>query len=318
MRSRTWRSTRAISSSPISSASSWRFVCGGACEFARAGKRRFARARRAADKPHGRRGIRRPVCRETPLPHLPAQACGEAQARARADRGARALPSAQAQAGAPGEEAHRAPDLPQPPRGAESPLAAGVASASAAGSPAALRDAFSADDLVVVGMRPDPEGERRTAPKSPEKQDASNLLRPAGFVVRQSTIREPIEFSGLRIGLDLTIPRSRVEFDEPASKLRQFFGRQAFNLLFELFDFSHRLVPGLRKMVFYPVLPTHERKERWPKPIGSSATTRSRTPMRSRLTRRSPRRLCRRRAGATWCAATPRRCTRPGSISAPW
>src|SRR5438445_13690046 len=120
-------------------------------------------------------------------------------------------------------------------------------------------------------------GARRTAPKRPEKQDASNLLRPAGFIVRQSAIHEPIEFSGLRIGLDLTIPRARVEFDEPASKLRQFLGRQAFNLLFELFDFSHRLVPDLRKMVFYPVLPTHERKERWLKPIGSSATTRSRT-----------------------------------------
>src|SRR5207249_9452864 len=49
-----------------------------------------------------------------------------------ADRGARALPPAQAQARAPGEEAHRAPHLPQPPRDTESPLAAGVASAFAA------------------------------------------------------------------------------------------------------------------------------------------------------------------------------------------
>src|SRR5439155_26721250 len=39
----------------------------------------------------------------------------------------------------------------------ESPLAAGVASAFAGSSLAAHRDAFSADDLVVVGVRSDPE-----------------------------------------------------------------------------------------------------------------------------------------------------------------
>src|SRR6267143_2708414 len=124
MRSRTRRSTRAISSSSISSASSWKFVCGWARESACAGKQFGGRAGRAGGV-HSHR-IRRPLCREARPETQPG---GEAQARPRADRGPRALPPAQAQTGASGEEADRAPDLPESPRGTESPPAAGVVSA---------------------------------------------------------------------------------------------------------------------------------------------------------------------------------------------
>src|SRR6267378_493160 len=128
------RSTRAISSSSISSASSWKFVCGGARESACAGKQFGGRAGRAGGF-HSHR-IRRPLCREARPETQPG---GEAQARPRADRGPRALPPAQPQTGASGEEADRAPDLPESPRGTESPPAAGVVSAgrSLAGSPRA-------------------------------------------------------------------------------------------------------------------------------------------------------------------------------------
>src|SRR5207247_2861768 len=99
-------------------------VCGGACEPARVDEQPIAGARRAAGELHRRgQGIRRPLCRET----APRARSGDrAQPRARADRGPRAVPAAWAQARAPGEKAHRAPDLPESPRGAEPPLAARV------------------------------------------------------------------------------------------------------------------------------------------------------------------------------------------------
>jgi len=86
--SRTRRSTRAISSSSISSASSWKFVCGGARESACAGKQFWWTPGRAGgstpSNPATSSG--KPVLKRSP---------GRSAARPRADRGPRALPPAQ-------------------------------------------------------------------------------------------------------------------------------------------------------------------------------------------------------------------------------
>src|SRR5450759_4614476 len=70
------------------------------------------------------RGIRRSVWRDT---HRGAGSGNQAKARACADDGARALPSAPPQTGAPGQEADRTPDLPEPPVDVEARPGAGVA-----------------------------------------------------------------------------------------------------------------------------------------------------------------------------------------------
>src|SRR5450759_4317137 len=70
------------------------------------------------------REIRRCIWRNT---HPRAGSGDRAQARACADDGPRALPSAPAQTGAPGQKADRASNLPESPVDAEVRLAASVA-----------------------------------------------------------------------------------------------------------------------------------------------------------------------------------------------
>src|SRR5688572_12879834 len=84
----------------------------------------------------------------------------------------------------------------------------------------------------------------RNTPKSPAWCGGSKRLGPAFGVIPKSLFAEAIKLSGLRVGLDLSVPDLGVELGKPSAELRQLNLRQVADLLLELLNFSHGVASG--------------------------------------------------------------------------
>ena len=58
-------------------------------------------------------------------------------------------------------------------------------------------------------------------------------------MISKCFFRERVELSRFNVGLELAVPKSAIELDEPAAKFRQLVRRKLRDLLLETFNFTH-------------------------------------------------------------------------------
>jgi hypothetical protein len=83
-------------------------------------------------------------------------------------------------------------------------------------------------------------GEFDSKSKSSEQQDVSKLLALSGAVCCQSFLGKFVQFTLSNILFDLAIPNLGIELKKPSTESGKFRRRETFNLLFDIFDLTHR------------------------------------------------------------------------------
>ena len=93
---------------------------------------------------------------------------------------------------------------------------------------------------------------RGTAPRTPETPRASKGGGLPSAVLGKRFPNERIKFSSVRISLDLSIPASMLVFDEPRTKSSERLVIEAFNILFDHFNFAHGYLHSAPLAYFSP------------------------------------------------------------------